>query len=80
MIYKKRWRGFTPIHLVFFSQKTIKNVLEKCGFNVIQLFSWGGISKGTVPQFVKKSFDCATKKLNIGDVMLVYAEKGEFIR
>lgn len=75
LIFRKKWRGLVPIHIVFFTQRTLKKVLKDIGFEVTHSISWGGIEKGTIPSFLKRSFDYVTKKLNIGDVMLICGKK-----
>jgi hypothetical protein len=37
--------------------------------------SWGGLAAGTVPSPVKRVADGAAKHFNVGDVMLVLAQK-----
>jgi 2-polyprenyl-3-methyl-5-hydroxy-6-metoxy-1,4-benzoquinol methylase len=75
IVFQQRWRGLVPIHLVFFSQKTLRQTLTDIGFEVTHMVSWGGIDKGSAPSWLKKIFDRLTKKLNIGDVMLFCAKK-----
>lgn len=74
-IFKNKWRGLVPIHIVFFSQRTLKKILKNIGFQVTHAISWGGVDKGTVSPLFKRAFDYITKKLNIGDVMLICGKK-----
>ena len=66
----KRWRSAIPDHVYLFSKKTMKELLRKTGFHILDQISWGGIPAGKRPDFIKKPVDRIAKLLNFGDVML----------
>ena len=69
----KKWRSAIADHLFLYSKKTLKRLLDKNGFEVVNIKSWGGIGVGIAPGWIKKPADVLAKKLNAGDVMIVLA-------
>ncbi len=74
-LFGKNWRFYNfPEHLYFFSLGTMRKLLEKHGFRIIRTVTYGsGVGKSGSP--VKTVADFLAKKLNLGDMMLVSAEK-----
>ena len=70
----KNWRSAIPDHVYLFSKKTMKSLLRKAGFEVLQQVSWGGIPAGKRPVYVKKPVDRLAKLFNFGDVMLFHCK------
>ncbi len=71
----REWRFYNfPEHLYFFSRQAMEKLLERKGFRIIQCATYGsGIGKpGSVP---RKIADIMAKRLRMGDMMLVAAEK-----
>lgn len=58
------WKGYLdpPMHLYAYSPRTLKLLLEKCGFRVLKLFTVGEGNKEYFPDFSKASFKKAVKK------------------
>ena len=76
LLWGNAWREFIAIHICFFSKKTLKRTLVEMGFDVKRQVSWGGgFASGQVPAWFKRSIDRITKKLNVGDQMLIAAMK-----
>lgn len=76
ILFRRNWRGFgPPYHLTFFSRHTLELLLKRLGFKVVSCITWGGIPKGKTNRVIKKVVDYLVKRLNIGDVMMVCAEK-----
>jgi SAM-dependent methyltransferase len=74
-IFRGRWRSAIFDHLYLFSVKTLSKLLTQKGFTVEKIVTWGGLAAGTAPPPIKRLFDRAAKKLRLGDVMLIRAEK-----
>ena len=72
-IFGSRWRSAIFDHLYLFSIKTLCGLLEKSGFTVERVKTWGGLAAGTAPAPVKRVFDKLAKPLGFGDVMIVRA-------
>jgi 2-polyprenyl-3-methyl-5-hydroxy-6-metoxy-1,4-benzoquinol methylase len=70
---RKGWRSSIPDHVYLFSKKTLRRMLEKTGYRVVDQISWGGIPAGKRPDFVKRPADRLAKTFNLGDVMLFHA-------
>jgi len=74
-IFREKWRSAIFDHLYLFSKKTLRRLLEEEGFKVELCKTWGGIAKGSAPDFIKKPLDKAAKLFNFGDVVLYRAVK-----
>ncbi len=74
-LFGKSWRFYNfPEHLYFFSLGTIRKLLEKHGFRIKRMITYGsGVGKSGSP--VKRGADYLAKKLNLGDMMIISAEK-----
>jgi hypothetical protein len=70
-----RWRSAIFDHLYLFSVKTFKSILNKSGFTVEGIYTWGGIASGLAPAWIKCIVDIAAKKTGTGDVMIARARK-----
>ena len=78
MILKARWWGIKSHHLSYFTQKTVKSLLSKCGFNAVKtsrqvrffqmeyILSVLGILKTPLGKFLKKYL----QKLPVRKIML----------
>jgi len=76
LLWGNAWRDFVAIHLCFFSKKTLRETLKGIGFQIGKEVSWGsGFATGQIPNWLKRFFDRLTKKLDIGDHILVSATK-----
>ena len=71
--FGSRWRSAIFDHLYLFSAKTLRALLEKAGFTVELIRTWGGLAEGTAPVPVKRIFDTLAKPLGFGDVMIASA-------
>ena len=67
------WRSAIADHLTLFSRRTLRRMLEQCGFQVEAAQTWGGLAMGTVPSWVKRPADRLAKRLGFGDVVLMVA-------
>ncbi len=74
-LFGKKWRFFNfPEHIYFFSHDTINRLLKKSGFKIIKYKTYGSnISKSRT--FIRKAADYFAKKLYLGDMMIIAAEK-----
>ncbi|MFQ3546741.1 MAG: class I SAM-dependent methyltransferase [Termitinemataceae bacterium] len=70
-LFKSAWRSAIFDHLFLFSKRTIRQLLIKQGFTVETIATWGGLAKGTVPNWLKGIVDRLVKPLALGDVMIV---------
>lgn len=70
-----RWRSAIPDHVVLFSKRTLRRLLEEAGFEVEKTKTWGGLAEGLAPPPVKKLADRSAKLLGAGDVMVMRARK-----
>ena len=75
--FGRKWRSAIADHLNLFSHKSMRRLLARTRFVHIRKVSWGGLAAGTAPRPVKRIADRLAKRLNIGDVMLVLAQKPE---
>ena len=74
-LFGRVWRFYNfPEHLWFFSRPAMKKILEKNGFRIVRYATYGsGFGKpGSLP---RKAADAMAKRLRMGDMMLVAAEK-----
>ena len=76
-LFKSRWRSVIFDHLYLFSARTLSKLLERKGFVIEDIVTWGGLAAGTAPRAVKSLFDKAAKTFGFGDVMIVRAAKKE---
>ena len=76
-LLRNRWRSCIADHLHLFSKDTLRTVVQKSGFRILHIQTWGGIAKGLAPRWVKGILDRAAKKYGFGDVMLFHLEKVE---
>ena len=74
-LFGKRWRFYNfPEHIFYFSRSNIKYFLEKSGFKMTGYKTYGSnIGKGG--SLVRKFADVLAKKIYLGDMMIVSAEK-----
>ena len=70
-----RWRSAIPDHVVLYSKRTLRRLLEEAGLTVEKTKTWGGLAAGLAPTPVKRIADRAAKLLGIGDVMVMRALK-----
>ncbi|MDC7220863.1 MAG: class I SAM-dependent methyltransferase [Spirochaetales bacterium] len=75
VVKKEKWRSAIADHLILFSARRLKKLLEQEGFRIIARKTWGGAPAGSVPAPVKKIMDRAAKKGGWGDVVMLLAEK-----
>jgi 2-polyprenyl-3-methyl-5-hydroxy-6-metoxy-1,4-benzoquinol methylase len=74
-IFGSEWRSAINDHLYLFSGRTLCRMLDKAGFTVRKIRTWGGLAKGLAPAPVKALADKMAKALGWGDVMIVKAQK-----
>lgn len=74
-LFGRRWRSAIADHLNLFSYRSLSRLLSKTDFHIVRKVSWGGLAAGTAPPSIKRLADRAVKRLNLGDVMLVLAQK-----
>ncbi len=74
-IFGKKWRFYNfPEHLYFFSLKTIKELLDRKGFELVKYITYGS-GVGRPGSLLRKCADHTAKKINAGDMMLISAIK-----
>jgi SAM-dependent methyltransferase len=74
-LYGRRWRFYNfPEHLYFFSRRTIQELLERSGFRVVRYATYGSGFGGPGSR-ARKAADAMAKRLRLGDMMLVAAER-----
>lgn len=76
-LFGRKWRSAIADHLNLFSHKSLRRLLARTRFAHVRKVSWGGLAAGTAPRPVKRLADRAAKRMNVGDVMLVLAQKPE---
>jgi 2-polyprenyl-3-methyl-5-hydroxy-6-metoxy-1,4-benzoquinol methylase len=74
-LLQELWRSAIFDHLYLFSKKTLSSLLEREGFVIETICTWGGLAQGLAPQILKNIMDYLVKLLNSGDVMIVRARK-----
>ena len=78
-IFREKWRSAIDQHLFLFSKKTLRLLLEKHQFKIIQEVSWGSIPieycQSPSSRFLKKIVDYMAKLFNLGDVVMILAQK-----
>ena len=70
LLFRENWRSAIPDHLFLFSLKTLPRMAKGAGFRVIRKKTWGGLGKGTAPDWLKKLVDPLVKPFHWGDVMI----------
>ena len=74
-LFGKGWRSAIADHLVLFSKKTLKNLLQRSGFDVRRSVTWGGLAAGTASPKIKRPMDKMAKICGFGDVVMILATK-----
>jgi 2-polyprenyl-3-methyl-5-hydroxy-6-metoxy-1,4-benzoquinol methylase len=74
-LFGEQWRSLIPDHVYLFSRSTLRQLLERHGFAVQRVKTWGGLARGLAPAPIKSIFDRAAKTLSFGDVMVMRARK-----
>jgi SAM-dependent methyltransferase len=75
LLYRENWRFYNfPEHLYFFSRPAMKKILEQNGFRIIRYATYGS-GFGAPGSYTRKAADAMAKRLRLGDMMLVAAEK-----
>ena len=67
------WRSAIFDHLYLFSKRTLRMLLEKAGFTVERVKTWGGLAEGSASPSKKRFYDKLAKPLGFGDVMIARA-------
>jgi len=74
-LYGKGWRFYNfPEHLFFFSRPAIQKILEQNGFRIVRFATYGS-GFGCSGSHARRIADTMAKRLCLGDMMLVAAEK-----
>jgi 2-polyprenyl-3-methyl-5-hydroxy-6-metoxy-1,4-benzoquinol methylase len=74
-LYGKKWRFYNfPEHIYFFSHTTLKKLLKKSGFKIVNYKTYGS-NFGKNGTFIRRVADFLAKKLFIGDMMIIAAKK-----
>jgi 2-polyprenyl-3-methyl-5-hydroxy-6-metoxy-1,4-benzoquinol methylase len=74
-LFRERWRSAIADHLCLFSRRTLRRLLESCGFRVLKTQTWGGLARGTAPGWLKLPADVLAKRFGFGDVVLMLVRK-----
>jgi 2-polyprenyl-3-methyl-5-hydroxy-6-metoxy-1,4-benzoquinol methylase len=74
-LFGKGWRSAIADHLVLFSKKTLRKLVQDSGFDVRRSVTWGGLAIGTAPAIIKRPMDKLAKAWGFGDVVMVLATK-----
>lgn len=74
-LYKDDWRCIVDDHLFLFSKKNLAALLKKSGFKIARELTWGGLPAGKSPRAIKRAADWFVKKLGLGDVVSILAQK-----
>ena len=74
-LFGNNWRSAIADHVVLYSRRTLRQLLNSNGFHLLRAKTWGGIAIGMAPQFIKRPMDTMAKKLGFGDVMIMLARK-----
>lgn len=75
LLFQEKWRSAIPDHLFLFSLHTLPLLAKKSGFHIVRKKTWGGLGKGTAPDWLKKLADSLVKPLAWGDVMIYLFQK-----
>jgi len=76
-LFKRNWRSAIADHLYLFSKKTLTQILLKTGLKPLQYQTWGGLSVGMAPRWLKAIVDPLAKRFGFGDVIMVRAVRAE---
>ncbi len=74
-IYNENWRCIVNDHLFLFNLHNLKLLLEKKGFRILNIKTWGSIPRGKAPGPVKYFFDVYVKLTGTGDVVSFLVKK-----
>jgi 2-polyprenyl-3-methyl-5-hydroxy-6-metoxy-1,4-benzoquinol methylase len=74
-LFRGLWRSAIADHLTLFSVKTLRRLLELCGFEVQAVQTWGGLARGTAPAWLKGPVDRLAKRRGFGDVVLMLGRR-----
>jgi SAM-dependent methyltransferase len=74
-LFRTGWRSAIADHLTLFSVATMRKMLARTGFRVLQVVTWGGLAVGSAPGWIKRPVDRLAKPLGFGDVMLFLTAK-----
>ncbi len=74
-LFGTSWRSAIPDHLFLFSKKTLRRLVSSVGFEILNVVTWGGLAKGSVPNLIKRPVDKMAKIFGFGDVMLFLLRK-----
>lgn len=74
-LFGYRWRSAIADHMFLFSSRTLKRLLKKKDFSIVNIETWGGLGQGYGPFWLKKRLDFLAKKFRFGDVMIMAALK-----
>jgi Methylase involved in ubiquinone/menaquinone biosynthesis len=74
-ILGSRWRSAIYDHLYLFSRATLRSLLEKKGFEIEAVVTWGGWAAGLRPRFIKRPMDSLAKAWGFGDVVAMLARR-----
>lgn len=72
-LFRGLWRSAIADHLTLFSKKTLRRLLCRAGFSVVQTQTWGGLANGSAPAWLKRPVDILAKRFGFGDVVLMLA-------
>ena len=70
-LFRGQWRSAIADHLTLFSVRTLRRLLEDCGFEILAVQTWGGLAQGTAPAWLKGPVDRWAKRRGHGDVVLM---------
>ncbi|MFH0975754.1 MAG: class I SAM-dependent methyltransferase [Spirochaetota bacterium] len=74
-LFGKEWRFYNfPEHIFFFSYRTLKEILENSGFQVVRYKTYGS-NFGKSGSIIRNLADYLAKKFYLGDMMIVSAKK-----
>ncbi|MCG8453708.1 MAG: class I SAM-dependent methyltransferase [Spirochaetales bacterium] len=74
-LFRGRWRSAIADHVTLFSKATLQQLLNKAGFEVEEVRTWGGLAAGSAPRWIKNPVDRWAKRSGLGDVVLMAARK-----
>ena len=74
-LFRGGWRSTIADHLTLFSVRTLRRLLEDCGFEVLAVQTWGGLAQGTAPAWLKGPVDRWAKRRGHGDVVLMLGRR-----
>ncbi|MDR0910608.1 MAG: class I SAM-dependent methyltransferase [Spirochaetaceae bacterium] len=74
-LFGKKWRSAIFDHICLFSKANLRKILENTGWTIEKTATWGGLAKGTAPDWLKKMADNGAKRFGFGDVVLMRCKK-----